>query len=81
MGLSAVRKKKKTSQRVFTQNLCLQFLSEIVFLSLSQMFVHTRAVLSKDFFLSTVSLLLIFNTNKIDENIWFDVFHFKMSSF
>lgn len=65
--------KKKTPRSVFTQSLCLQFLSEIVFLSLSQMFVHTRVVLSKDsFLLSTVSLLLIFNTNKIDENIWLD---------
>lgn len=68
-----LRSEKKNPRSVFTQSLCLQFLSEIVFLSLSQMFVHTRVVLSKDsFLLSTVSLLLIFNTNKIDENIWLD---------
>lgn len=58
---------QKTLQCVFTQSVSLQFLSNIVFVTLTVVCSHEKCFIKR--FLAIVSLLLIFNTNKIDKNI------------
>ena len=68
MGLSAVRK-KNLAACVYPKSLSSVSVRDSFLVTLTDVCSHKSCFIKRFCFLSTVSLLLIFNTNKIDENI------------